>query len=113
MAAKESALRHLPIEVSMSIRKRFGMIGIFAACISMLHPVSAQTVTLKIQNTSEVGIFSIYMSRPDHAAGETDTLGNGKLAPGTAITITGIAPGSYDMKLLDENGNSCVIHNFK
>jgi esterase/lipase superfamily enzyme len=96
----------------MSIRKRFGMMGIFAACMSMLCPVSAQTLTLKITNTSEVGIFSIYMSRPDHATWGGDTLGDGKLAPGTATTITGIAPGSYNMKLVDENGNSCVIHKF-
>jgi esterase/lipase superfamily enzyme len=89
------------------------MMGIFAAYISMLHPVSAQTLTLKIQNASGVGIFSIYMSRPDHAAWEEDALGDGKLAPGNAITVTGIAPGSYDLKLVYENGNSCVIHNYR
>lgn len=96
-----------------SIHQRLRMMGIFVAFISMLHAISAQTSSIAIENALGVDIYSIYISRPSPSAWGEDTLGSRKLASGTAITITGPAPGSYDMKLVIGEGYACVIHNVR
>jgi hypothetical protein len=61
-----------------------------------------------IQNGSSHAIHSIYLQRSGESAWAADELGLSVLAPGNRVTVAAAA-GVYDLKLLDRDGNVCVV----
>jgi hypothetical protein len=61
-----------------------------------------------IQNGSSHAIHSIYLQRSGESAWAADELGLSVLAPGNRVTLAAAA-GVYDLKLLDRDGNVCVV----
>jgi hypothetical protein len=74
----------------------------------VLAQASGETMT--IQNGSEYNIRQIYLSKVSHGTWEEDILGSSILRAGRYVNVTNIDPDFYDMKLVDEDGDVCVLH---
>jgi hypothetical protein len=71
-------------------------------------PATAQTRTFKVVNESHYTIERIYVSPATYTRWGFDRLGDNALLPGYEFTLS-IIPGYYDVKLVDEDGDSCVV----
>ena len=65
--------------------------------------------TMTIQNESEFDIRQIFLSKVSHRTWEEDILGSRILRSGRSIDVTNIDPGFYDVMLVDEDGDTCVL----
>lgn len=84
----------------------FAVLTLFA----ITAPASAQsTHTLTIQNDSGYDIYEIHMSSIYDGSWERDLLGRHFLSTGNSFDITGITSGRYDIKVVDEDGDSCIV----
>ncbi len=66
--------------------------------------------TMTIQNESAFDIRQIYLSKVSHTTWEEDVLGPRILRSGRSIDVTNIDPGFYDVMLVDEDGDTCVLY---
>lgn len=87
---------------------------IFAVAIAMLatsSPVLAakKSATIKVINQSKWDIHHLYLSSSDDQHWGPDQLGEDVLTKGDSITLTGIDCDDYDIKVVDEDGDECVI----
>lgn len=65
--------------------------------------------TLTIQNNSSVSIYEIYISSVDSQVWGADQLGSDTLDPGDVVEFSEIDCDVYDMKVVDEEGDECVL----
>jgi len=80
-------------------------LGAFAAA-----PAAAQTRTFQVVNESHYSIDRIYVSPASYSRWGFDRLGNNVLRPGYEFTLS-VFPGYYDVKLIDEDNDTCIVHN--
>ena len=84
----------------------FAVLALFAASA----PAIAQsTHTLTLQNNSGFDIYEIHMSSVNDDSWEPDLLGRHVLSTGNSFDITDITSGRYDIKLVDEDGDTCIV----
>jgi hypothetical protein len=85
-----------------------------AVCVSLISlavtAVGSDT-TIQIINKSQWEIHHLYLS--PHASDDwgPDQLGKVVLETGDDFTVTNVPCGKYDIKVVDEDGDSCVIEN--
>ena len=74
-------------------------------------PVSAQgsRYSLTIVNDSSFDIERLYVSSSDFGVWGPDQLGLRVLRSGDTFTLTGIKPGEYDIKFVDQDGDTCIL----
>lgn len=72
-------------------------------------PAPAQTRTFQITNESHFSIERIYVSPASYDRWGVDRLGDNVLRPGYEFTLS-VIPGHYDVKLVDEDGDTCVVN---
>ena len=65
--------------------------------------------TIKVINQSKWEIHHLYLSSSDDDQWGPDQLGDEVLAKGDSITLTDIDCDDYDIKVVDEDGDECVI----
>jgi hypothetical protein len=65
---------------------------------------------MTIRNGSEFDISQIFLSKVSHSTWEEDVLGLSVLRSGRSVDVTNIDPGFYDVKLVDEDGDVCILH---
>jgi len=89
-----------------------------AACLAVMillaamvaTPAGAQNrVLVNIQNASRYDIHKIYLSLSRDQGWERDLLGNSILRSGRSFDIAA-TEGYYDLKLVDEDGDTCVVN---
>ena len=76
-------------------------------------PVAAQSnyyLNFRMENNTGYNIDQVHLSSVSDSSFERDLLGNGVFYNGTSFTITQITPGQYDMKLVDQDADVCVVH---
>ena len=78
-----------------------------AAVVAMIRPAAAEE--LEIVNKSKVDIHHIFISPANQKAWGPDQLGADSIEPGARFTINKIPTGTYDLKLVDEDGTECVL----
>ena len=84
----------------------FAVLALFA----IAAPASAQsTHTLTLLNNSGYDIYEIHMSSINDDSWESDLLGRHVLATGNSFEITNITSGRYDIKLVDQDGDTCIV----
>jgi hypothetical protein len=66
---------------------------------------------LYLNNNSGYDIYKVYLSRSDDGFWGRDLLEDDVLASPGFWTITNIGPGTYDLKIVDEDGDECVRTN--
>lgn len=79
-------------------------------CVLTLPSVAApKKATVRIVNQSQWELHHIYLSAIDDDGWGPDRLGKDVLAKGEALTIAGIACGLYDVKVVDADGDECIV----
>ncbi|MBI5499730.1 MAG: hypothetical protein HY907_05775 [Deltaproteobacteria bacterium] len=69
-------------------------------------PVVAAPASLVITNYSAEAVYYIHMSQSSNPSWGPDLLGSSDtLAVGQSFTITGVAPGQWDVAVYDSSGN--------
>jgi hypothetical protein len=72
-------------------------------------PNGGPRYTLRLQDSSRYEIRSVYLSPSKSSAWAGDLLGDKTLKSSKSFDITNISPGVYDLKLVFEDGGSCVV----
>ena len=68
-----------------------------------------RTATVTIRNNSAWELDHFYMSPHDQDAWGPDQLGDEIISNGESFTLTNIPCDAYDLKLVDEDGDQCVV----
>jgi hypothetical protein len=66
--------------------------------------------TLEVENGSGFNIYHLQMSSSNDHSWERDLLGSRILFDGNSFTVTGIVPGLYDIRVVDEDNDACVVN---
>ena len=72
-------------------------------------PAFAEKASVKIINQSKWEIHHIYLSPSDDREWGPDQLDDEILAKGDSLTLTGISCDLYDIQVVDEDGDECII----
>ncbi len=91
--------------------KKFGFFSFLAIAIYMLAStasVQAQAL-LTIQNNSDWDIYYIYISKSTDSSWGDDLLGSEVLYSGSSKKFSFHDAGEYDIKLIDEDDDECII----
>lgn len=71
-------------------------------------PEAEETGSLEIINNSSIDVWYVYISPSDSDEWGEDWLGSDTILAGESYTITGIEPGTYDLKAEDSEHNTLV-----
>jgi len=95
-----------------SIARMKAMIAIMLVLTGGLAPmVHAQgTYTVQIENATRYSINAVHLSSVTNRWWGPDLLGADTLYPGYVFT-THLYSGQYDLKLVDEDGDVCIVPN--
>lgn len=69
--------------------------------------VSANSVN--VQNASDWAFVQLFVSPVNENAWGADQLGSHVVASGESFTLSGVPCDTYDVKLVDEDGDQCVV----
>jgi hypothetical protein len=83
--------------------------ALFAALTLSLAAGAASAATVKIQNRSNWDIHALYLSPVDEDEWGADQLGRNIIASGTGFSLSGVPCDAYDVRLVDEDGDVCVV----
>ena len=96
---------------------RLGCLAASFAAMALMatsKPASAQNNhTFTIVNNSGFTIEEVHMSLANDPSWRRDLLGRSILRDGYYFTVTGIRPGLYDIEVVDEDSNRCVVNNVR
>ena len=93
------------------MRSRKAALFILSAALFFLAPsvAHAKKATIKIINKSKWEIHHLYLSPTSERHWGPDQLGDDVLEPGDSFTLSKIDCDDYDIKVVDEDGDECVI----
>jgi hypothetical protein len=83
---------------------------ILAATVIPASAASQYTRTFEVDNRSSYRINHLYVSPSGDRYWGFDRLGSDILYPNYYVSVT-VVPGWYDVKLVDQDGDSCVVPN--
>jgi hypothetical protein len=94
----------------MSIRKLAGL-GAIALLVALTPAAEAagRTATVTIHNKSDWRLDHFYLSPAEETNWGPDQLGNKVIGSGEKFMLTGIPCNTWDVKLVDEEGDECVV----
>jgi len=84
-------------------------------CVA-LGEAHAEGVKIKFTNKSDFAIHHIFLSEVKENHWGADQLGDKEsdtIEPGDSFTLTDISPNKYDIKIVDEDKDECVVDNVK
>ena len=87
--------------------KRITLLAVVLCALTV--PVFAKKATVKIINQSKWEIHHIFLSATADDEWGPDQLEDDVLAKGDSLTLTNISCDLYDIKVVDEDGDECVI----
>ena len=76
---------------------------------ALAAPAFSRKATVKVINQSKWEIHHLYLSSTDEQEWGPDQLGEEVLGKGDSFTITDIPCDTYDVQVVDEDGDECVI----
>lgn len=71
--------------------------------------LTANAGDVTISNASEWNLDHLYMSTVDEQEWGADQLGDAVIGTGDSFTLTGVPCATYDVKLVDEDGDECEV----
>ena len=96
---------------------RFGFLAlVIGFTLSSHQALAADKVSVKFTNKSDYSIHHIFLSGVKEDEWGPDQLGDGDsdtIEPGASFTLTDSAPNKYDLKIVDEDQDECVIGGVK
>ncbi len=97
--------------MNSKIKKLFVTGAVTLAAVLAPANIAAQsTRNFRIINESHYQINHLYVSPASNSTWGADRLGSGVL-PSNYRSDLAVSPGWYDVKLVDEDGDSCVVSN--
>lgn len=82
---------------------------LLAAGVSLLLCLPAAAENVKVVNQSQWGIYHFFLSPADTEDWGPDQLGDHVIEPNTSATLQGVPCDVYDVKLVDEDGDECIV----
>jgi hypothetical protein len=97
-----------------SLVPRFALAAAVLLAMAALAPPSpsraeVQRAEFMINNKSDWAIHRMYLSPEDKETWGPDQLGDNVIESGESFTLKNIPCGEYDIKVVDEDGDACVI----
>ena len=77
--------------------------------LALSLPAFAKKATVKVINQSKWEIHHLFLSPATEEEWGPDQLEDEILTKGDSITLTGIPCNEYDIKVVDEDGDECII----
>lgn len=65
--------------------------------------------TITVHNRTGYALFHMYLSAPTRNAWSEDHTHNHTFHDGTTLALRGVSCGRYDIRLLDEDGDECIL----
>ncbi|MCU1716381.1 hypothetical protein [Pseudomonas sp. 5P_3.1_Bac2] len=84
-----------------------------ALTLGLLSSLTAQAAPVYVDNQTLWSIHELYFSAPDEESWGENPLIDNVLDSGTRLKIAGPAPGYRDVRLVNENGASCVLRGIR
>jgi hypothetical protein len=87
-------------------------IRVFALALGLLAaivPATAFANTVEVSNESDFVITHFHLSPVDEDSWGPDQLGDQVIGSGDSFSLSGVPCDSYDVKLIDEDGDECVV----
>lgn len=84
-------------------------LSVFALVVFAPVEAAADTATVRILNKTSWDIHHFFMSPSDVAEWGPDQLGDHVLASGSSFTLTDIDCDLWDIRLVDEDGDECIV----
>lgn len=91
-----------------NVRSLLSVVAVLLAGTSMVADGSRWSLTIK--NQSRYDIYELYISSTETGVWGDDLLGDNILRSGSSHTIRKIVTGEYDVKMVDEDGDKCILH---
>lgn len=82
-----------------------------AVILSGSQAMASDTATVTVTNSSDWAIMHFFLSPADSEKWGADQLGKGVIKTGGSFKLNNIPCDSYDVKLVDEDGDQCVVQN--
>ncbi len=82
----------------------------FLCALATFAPIHVHALSLTLENASKWEIHELYFSDVDEDEWGPDQLGDEVIETGSSFTLTKIGRGNYDVKIVDEDGDSCVVN---
>ena len=87
---------------------------VLALAVAVALPLGAETkakrsADVKVTNRTEWEIHELYLSSTDEQNWGPDQLGDEVIKKDESFTILGIPCDDYDVKIVDEDGDACVV----
>ncbi|VVO43440.1 hypothetical protein [Pseudomonas fluorescens] len=86
---------------------------VLAAAGLALLAMNAVASTINIENESSWEIHELYFAPSSQDDWGDDHLGEQVLKPGMSLTLTGVTAGKWDVRLVDEDKDECIVKNQK
>ncbi|HWM94182.1 MAG TPA: hypothetical protein VN493_25720 [Thermoanaerobaculia bacterium] len=84
-------------------------LALVSACAFAADAHAAKKSDVTVHNKSEWAINHFFLSPIDDEQWGSDQLGDEVINKGEEFTLTGVPCDSYDVKLVDEDGDECVV----
>lgn len=82
-----------------------------AAAALVCTPLAALAAQVEIVNKSAWDIYEVYFSPASQDSWGDDYLGTEVLENGDSLTLSGVESGRWDVLVIDEDGDECIINN--
>lgn len=92
------------------MKKAFAALGL---SLMFMQAVPAVAATIKIENRSSWEIHEIYFAPTSQEEWGDDHLGKQVLKTGMTLSLTGVNPGKWDVRLVDEDNDECIVEGQK
>ena len=73
------------------------------------HAKAKRSADVKVTNRTEWEIHELYLSSTDEDSWGPDQLGDEVIGKDESFTILGIPCDDYDVKIVDEDGDACIV----
>jgi len=80
----------------------------FASVSLLAMMASASAVDLTVVNQSKYTLHQLYVAPSKSKKWGSDQLGNHSIGPNEQFTLRNVPEGTYDLKFVDEDDDSCV-----
>lgn len=80
-----------------------------AALPIAVHAKAKRSADVKVTNRTEWEIHELYLSSTDEESWGPDQLGDDVIGKDESFTVLGIPCDDYDVKIVDEDGDECVV----
>jgi hypothetical protein len=84
------------------------LLGALTTAAVTAHAQESDRYTLHLTNSSGFDIYHVYLTSSDVDTWGQDLLGEEVLATAGAVDFINVVAGEHDLKLVDEDGDSCV-----